>query len=102
MFVLLLLMLGLIAFGQVAVQPTFSKVYPKQQKMLLLFNGSPGSQTHTPTSNPNKYRYIMFAPAVYSYRQGKLPLFCALEDRIWRSTGIGMQFRLIDRPYGFR
>lgn len=51
---------------------------------------------------PIPYKPAKNMPAAYSYTQGKLPMFCALEDLIWRRTGLGMQFRLIDRPLGFR
>jgi hypothetical protein len=44
---------------------------------------------------------ITTAPAqVYSYQQGKLPVFCAIEDRIWRRTGLDMRFRITERPMG--
>lgn len=43
---------------------------------------------------------VMLIPERYNYSQGKLPMFCALEDRIWRRVGLGMQFRLIDKPIG--
>lgn len=39
---------------------------------------------------------------VYSYQQGKLPVFCAIEDRIWRRTGLDMRFRITERPMGSR
>jgi hypothetical protein len=39
-------------------------------------------------------------PQVYTYRQSKLPIFCAIEDRIWRRTGLDMQFRITERPMG--
>lgn len=32
-------------------------------------------------------------PQGYSYQQGKLPVFCAIEDRIWRRTGLDMRFK---------
>ncbi len=41
-------------------------------------------------------------PHVYSYQQGKLPMFCAIEDRIWRRIGLDMQFRITERPMGSR
>lgn len=38
----------------------------------------------------------MYKVPTYLYQQGKLPMFCAMEDRFWRKVGIGFQFRLAD------
>lgn len=54
----------------------------------------------SPLTTPPPLFSFVGQPTTYTYTQGKLPLFCALEDRIWRRTGLPMQFRLIEQPLG--
>ncbi len=81
---------------------TVLKAPPKHQPNLVPYIVGPGLRMLPANNSATESSSVMFTTTVYSYNQGKLPLFCALEDRIWRRVGLGMQFRLIDRPLGFR
>ena len=53
---------------------------------------------NTPAALPQALVSFVNQPPIYAFTQGKLPLFCALEDRIWRRTGVPIQFRLMEQP----
>lgn len=71
---------------------------PTLEKHVCSFPFIPISVPFNPPLVSIKYE----VPQTYTYHQGKLPVFCALEDRIWRRTNLGMQFRLTDKPMGNR
>ncbi len=95
---LVLLQLGAAAQDSIPLNPLSNM----NKQSVLLFPGEVTLVKPTVTNlllTPSTVPLNFTAPC-YAYNQGKLPFFCAFEDRIWRRTGLPVQFRIAERPIG--
>jgi len=91
--VTIIVLLAATSSAQVAV-----KLLPTGPAPLWMRVAQKVDSDSVPVAVPPPLVSFVNQPPTYAYSQGKLPLFCAFEDRIWRRTGVPMQFRLMEQP----